>query len=263
MCPNCRAFITTDDKICPYCEVQVGPKAVDRRPAMDTGGMLSGPRFVTSILLLVNLGLFAATLLKTSQSLGFGLDPSGEALVAFGAKYNYAIVRGEWWRLITAGFLHGGILHILMNMWVLFDLGPAADASFGTNRFLVIYSVSNVTGFLASFYWSPVLSIGASAALCGLIGAMIALGTREKHTLAGAMRGMYIKWVVVLLVFGFLFPGVDNAAHVGGLIGGFGVGYVAGPPTYRESTESLWRVLAMVCLAVTAYAFVRMFLGLT
>jgi rhomboid protease GluP len=163
MCPNCRAFITTADKICPYCEVQVAAKAVDRRPSLDTGGFMSSTRFVTSVMLILNFGLFAATLLQSSQTLGrFSLDPTNDALIGLGGMFSPLVARGEWWRLITAGFLHGGVLHILMNSWVLFDLGPAVDSSFGTNRFLSIYFVSTITGFLASFYYGTPLSIGAS-----------------------------------------------------------------------------------------------------
>lgn len=261
MCPNCRAFITTDDKICPYCQVQLGPRIVDRRSPPDAMG-IPHYRFTTTVILLINTGLFAAMILRMSQ-VGFGdivMNFDSNTLILFGAKDTRYILAGQWWRLVTAGFLHGGLLHILMNSWVLFDLGPQAEASFGTNRFLTIYFVSNLTGYLASMYWSPFnISIGASAALCGLIGAMIALGTKERHSLAGALRGRYIQWVVILLIFGFVVQGIDNAAHVGGLIGGFGVAYVAGSPSLSESTESLWKVAAWTSLAITAYCFFRMF----
>jgi len=261
MCSNCRAFITTDDKVCPYCGVQVGPRAIDRQEAAAAmAGLVSADRFTTTILLIINTGLFVATLLYSSQGGGLTLDPSGQALVNFGGKYNPYIVQGQWWRLITAGFLHGGIFHILMNSWVLWDLGPNVEHAFGTNRFLVIYFVANIVGFAASMYWTQALSIGASAAISGLIGAMIALGTRERHTLAGAMRGQFIRWMVTILAIGFLIPGIDNAAHLGGVAGGFAVAYVAGIPTHTRSDEGLWRTLAWISIAITAYAFFQMFL---
>ena len=89
-----------------------------------------------------------------------------------------AIRHGHWWRLVTAGFLHGGLLHIFMNSWVLFSVGAQVEETYGTARFLVLYFVSNVLGSMPSTLFSPVLSIGASAALFGLIGAMIAAGMR-------------------------------------------------------------------------------------
>ena len=183
MCPNCRAFITTDDKVCPYCQAQVGERAIERRaPADVLGGLIPHQRFVTMLIMLVNTGMYVAMMLRTTQQGGSGFgDPSLQTLVDFGAKYApYIFGRGEWWRLITAAFLHGGLLHIGMNFWVLYDLGPQVNEAFGTPRFLSIYLVSSVTGFLASLYWSPAVSIGASAGLCGLIGAMIALGTRAR-----------------------------------------------------------------------------------
>src|SRR5260370_22940657 len=124
MCPNCRAFITTDDKVCPYCDAPVGPKAVDRRPS-DDGGLLSHSRFTTTVLLLINFGLYAACTLYAMKTSDGRLitDLDGRTLAMFGAKYGPLIYAGQWWRLITAGFLHGGIIHILMHSYVLFDLG--------------------------------------------------------------------------------------------------------------------------------------------
>ena len=263
MCPNCRAFITSDDKICPYCQAQVGERAIDRRAP--SGGLIPAERFVTMLILLINTGLYLATVLRTQQQGGSGFgDPSIQTLVDFGGKYApYIFYRGEWWRLITAGYLHGGLLHILMNSWVLFDLGPQVNQAYGTPRFLSIYFLSSVTGYLASLYWSPSVSIGASAALTGLIGAMIAFGTLERSALGAHLRRQYIQWVIYLLIFGLVIPNVDNAAHLGGLAGGFIVGYLAGTPGFSEAKENFWRLAAGLSLAATAWAFVEMFMHLT
>ena len=113
MCPNCRAFITSDDKICPYCQAQVGERVIDRRAPSDVlGGLIPHQRFVTMLILLINTGLYVATMLRTQQQGGSGFgDPSIQTLVDFGAKYApyIIVIAGEWWRLITAAFLHGGI----------------------------------------------------------------------------------------------------------------------------------------------------------
>ena len=266
MCPNCRAFITTDDKVCPYCQAQVGAPAIERRSPPDVlGGLIPHQRFVTMIILLINTGLYLAMMLRMTQqgASGFG-DPDLQTLVDFGAKYApYIIGRGEWWRLITAAFLHGGLLHIGMNSWVLFDLGPQVNEAFGTPRFLTIYFVSSITGYLASLYWSTSVSIGASAGLCGLIGAMIALGTRDGTAFGAALRRQYIQWMVYLLIFGLVISGVDNAAHIGGLAGGFVIAYLAGTPGFSESMENFWRLAAGVSLAATGWAFFEMFIHLT
>ncbi len=261
MCPNCRAFITTDDKICPYCQAEVAPRAIDRRSPPAIGGIIPHARFTTMMILLVNTGLFVAMMISQSQTsgTGVGLDFDRRTLEVFGGSFR----GGDWWRLITAGFLHGGVLHILMNSWVLFDLGPQVDEAFGTPRYLVLYLVASVTGFLASSYWTQALSVGASAGICGLIGAMIALHTRDGSAYASAMRRQYIQWVIYLLIFGFVVPNVDNAAHVGGLAGGFALAFVIGTPRHSEAVESFWKIAAGGTLALTAYAFLKMYMQLT
>jgi len=271
MCPNCRAFITTDDKVCPYCQFTVGPKAVDRRnPADALGGLIPHARFTTMLIMLINTGLYVAMVLHTRESpQGMSFDFNDpQILVDFGAKYGpLMVIRGEWWRLVTAGFLHGGILHILMNMWVLFDLGAQTEEMYGTSRYLGIYFVATVTGFLASFFWAPhVPSVGASAGICGLIGAMIALGVRDKSSWGTEIRRFYMRWVIYLLIFGLIGPlfgfAVDNAAHFGGLAGGFVVGYIAGTPGFSNATERVWQTIAGIALALTAFSFFKMFMAL-
>jgi rhomboid protease GluP len=265
MCPHCRAFITTGDKVCPYCNTVVGPRAVDRRDVGEmVGGFIPHARFVTTIILLVNFGLFAATVLYSmrqgNEGALMGLD--GRTLINFGAKLREAIAFGQWWRLITAGFLHGGILHLLMNSWVLFDLGALVEEMYGWPRMIVIYLIATVAGFYASAWWSPAISVGASAGIFGLIGAMIAVGVRSSTPMGAAIRGLYIRWAIYGLILGFL-PGlaVDNAAHIGGLAAGFGIGYLAGTPKLVETSvpERLWRVAAYLSLFITAIAFFNMY----
>ena len=138
------------------------------------------------------------------------------------------------------------------------------------SRYLVFYFLTNVGGYLASAWWSPnVPSIGASAAIFGLIGAMIALGVRDRSQYGALIRGMYIRWALIGLAFGILpalfgFSSLDNAAHLGGIATGFVIAYVAGTPRISNpSTEAVWRVAAGISLALTAFSFVKMFLWLT
>src|SRR5438046_4807248 len=104
MCPNCRAFITTNDKICPYCDAPVGARAVDRRsPADLLGGLIPHSQFTTVVLLLINAGFFLATMVFSSKmGWGDGMNMDNRVLYAFGAKYREAILVGGWWLLITA-----------------------------------------------------------------------------------------------------------------------------------------------------------------
>jgi rhomboid protease GluP len=177
-----------------------------------------------------------------------------------GAKFGPYIHAGQWWRLVTAGFLHGGILHLLMNSWVLFDLGAATEEAYGTSRFLVIYFLSTVTGFYASDLWHPgVPSVGSSAGIFGLLGAMIALGVRDKSSYGAALRAHYVQWGIYAILLSALFPQTDNAAHIGGVTGGFAIAYIAGTPRLTGSGERVWQFAGAAAVGLTAIAFALMF----
>lgn len=272
MCPNCRAFITTDDRVCPYCELQLGPRVIEQR-ADSFGGLASHRNFTTLLLMLVNGGLYIATVLyamRGGQGGGF-VDLDLNTLRDFGGKDGYDIfVMGQYWRLVTAGFLHGGLMHILMNMLGLFYVGVQVEEAYGTARYLVFYFLTTVCGFLASAWWAPnVLSIGASAGIFGLLGAMIALGVRDRSAYGAMIRSMYVRWAIYGLAFGILpsligISVMDNAAHLGGITSGFAVAYLAGTPRmHKPAIEMFWRVAAGIAIAITAFSFVEMFLWLT
>jgi len=254
MCPNCRAFITTSDRACPYCGQQVGPRAIDaRQPGAIMGGLIPQAHFTTILILVINFGLFIGTLFL-ERTLGVN-----GAIYALGDKWSPAIFQGhEYWRLLTAGFLHGGWLHILMNSWVLYDLGAQVEQVYGTPRFLVLYFVGTVGGFYMSAVVNPMVhSVGSSAGIMGLIGAMIAFGVANRSTVGTAIRNFYGRWVIYIIAFG-LIPGfsVDNWAHIGGLAAGFVIGYAAGTPVRSSAgREGVWRVLAALCVLLTVWSF--------
>ncbi len=265
MCPNCRAFITVKDRICPYCGVQLGPRAIDMRASQFAASFVPGANLTSIILLTINVAFFLAEVIVNYQftrgSLASGL--STQVLVLFGAKYGPFISAGQWWRLITAGFLHGGFIHIAMNSWALFILVTEAEQFYGTSRVIVAYIFSTFTGFLLSMLWAPrTPSIGASAACFGLFGIMLAMGLRQRaDPLAQAVRAHYGQWLVLGLVMSIL-PGIDMAAHIGGFAGGFFVGIVAGLPGLPNTPRELfWKVLAGLAVAITVYAFWQDFLS--
>lgn len=248
MCPNCRAFITTSDRTCPYCGQPVGQRAIDvRQPKDILGGLIPHAYFTTIVILLINFGMY------------IGQTQFGNGDLTFaGEKNAAAIFQGhQYWRLITAGFLHGNLLHILMNSWVLYDLGAQVEQLYGTSRFLVAYFVSTITGFLLSCVVNPLVpSLGASAGIMGLVGAMIAFGVVNRSSVGRAIRNAYIRYVVYMIAFGLIVRFVDNAAHIGGLAGGFAVGYVAGTPIRATAPrETIWRGLAIACVLLTVLSF--------
>jgi len=263
MCPHCRAFITIKDRVCPYCNEKVGPPAASRRdPSVLLGGFIPHARFNTILILTINFGLYLITTVYSMKAGGSAMDIDPQTLVDFGAKWSPAIAAGQWWRLVTAGFLHGGLLHILMNSWVLFDLGAQVEEIYGPSRMWVIYLVSSVCGFYVSALWNPrAPSIGASAALFGLIGAMIALGVRHRNPVGSAIRGMYIRWAIYGMLFSLL-PGIDMAAHIGGIAGGFGLAWLTGTPEREGSVkERIWRAASWLCILIAVVSFLEMYLA--
>lgn len=266
MCPNCRAFITIDDKVCPYCDVQLGSRAVDfRMPDNLLGGILPSTRFLTTLILIVNSGLYVATMV---HSLNAGnpsglTDIDGRTLVDFGAKFGPALAAGQWWRLVTAGFLHGGLMHIAFNTMSLLDLGANVEELYRTSRMTVIYLVSTAMGFLFSYFWSPMsISIGASAGIFGLLGAMLAWGQRWQRTSMGsAVKSHYSRWLVWGLIMSFM-PSIDLGAHLGGLAGGFAVGWIAGEPNHSRTADQIWDWASYLSAVILLYCFAQVLLGL-
>ena len=266
MCSNCRAFITVDDKVCPYCDFQLGARAIDLRvPDNLLGGLLPSTRFLTTIILILNSGIYAATILYSMNAGNpgalMGIDT--RTLVLFGAKYGPFVAAGQWWRLVTAGFLHGGLVHILFNSFSLLDVGSHVEELYGMSRMAVIYLVSTVTGFALSYWWSPVTSIGASAGVFGLLGAMLAWGVKWDRTAYGsAVKQQYSRWVVYGLVMSLIGP-IDMGAHVGGLAGGFAIGWIAGEPHKSRGADRVWdyAMYASVAIVLACFAKVAMLLG--
>lgn len=257
MCPHCRAFVDNKQKTCEYCGNPLPAPAarrLKREEKLRNRGMQSG--FTTMILLLINTALFAASWILTSRftgESGFLAGIDGKVLHMLGAKFSLSIQHhGEWWRLFTANFLHGGLLHLGFNSMSLFNLGPLAEGLFGTSRFLVLYLGSGFCGFVASMFWSDALSIGASASICGLIGAMYGFGRIHPNS---QLRSVALRWIIAIGVFGLLFPAIDNAAHLGGLAAGFGFAYVCGIPGQSMEKEAIWRGISIGISAVAAVAF--------
>ena len=263
MCPNCRAFIHANDRVCPYCEMQLAPSKRQLSEALSS--LVPGDTFVTSLILLLNVGLYLATVtasMKAGNSNALMGGPDGRTLLLFGAKYTDFIAMGQWWRLLTSGFLHGGLLHIFMNLYALMDLGATVEKLYGPRRLIVIYTAATMGGFLVSALWSRNLSVGASAGLFGLLGAMLALTMKHEGPGIQEMRASYVRYAIYGLAIGFL-PGlhIDNGAHVGGLAAGFVVGWQAGLPMHgRLWMEKVWSVLAWLSGGLTVAAFLRWYL---
>ncbi len=264
MCPNCRAFITIADRVCPYCNAQLGPRAIDMRASQLAASMMPRANLTSMIVLIVNCTLFLIEVVVGAQLshtsvLGNVWNVNTAVAIILGAKQGQLIAAGQWWRLITAGILHGGLIHLAMNSYALWILVSEVEQFYGTGRLVVAYVVSTYVGFLFSYLGSPMVpSLGASAAAFGLIGIMLAMTIRRRSDpLVQMVRAQYGQWLIFSLVLSF-YSRVDLAAHIGGLIAGFLIGLVAGLPGLpRSPRETLWKILATIAVLVVVYALIQ------
>lgn len=224
---------------CPECVAE--GRATVRTPLTPMGGQPVRKATVTQVLIGINLVVFVLELVA-------GLD----AVVGNWGMSPVAVsVGGEWWRLLTAAFLHGGFLHIAFNMYVLWVIGPQLETLFGHVRYLVLYLLAALGGSVASYAFGPVnsISVGASGAIFGLMAALIVAGR--------SMRADVTQIVILLainIVIGFIAPGVDWRAHLGGAVTG---AVVAAVMAYApRQSRVLWQTLG--CLAVAGVLVVSL-----
>jgi rhomboid protease GluP len=210
--------------------------------------------------------LWVVTLLMSGGAIGTGgilsaLSPSTAVLIMFGASGAYPIFGlGRWWTVLSAGWLHAGLLHVAMNMYWVWQMGPAITELFGPARTVIIYTAGGVAGFALSsfagaffpslpFLHTAGLTVGASAPLFGLIGALYHYG----RTGSGIVKQMAVSIMVQAALFGLLVPGIDNYAHLGGFAGGYLTSAFLNPMT-RERGDHM--IIAVVCLVATFLSIV-------
>ena len=170
---------------------------------------------MTKVIISLCVVMFAAMYL-----LGNGSN-DGLTLYLFGANLPEAVKAGEIYRLITCAFLHSGIIHLLFNMYALYVIGHQVETYIGKFKFTVIYLISAISGSLMSAIFTDAMSVGASGAIFGLLGSLLYFGYHYRLYLGDVLRSQIIPLIIANLALGFILPGVDNAAHIGGLIGGY------------------------------------------
>jgi membrane associated rhomboid family serine protease len=231
-CGRQLSGFTFGKKICPWCRqheaaqrgelAEDAPQPVIRQPWVRHH---ESTITLTHVIFGMNVAVFLGMALATQTIMDFPVPD----LVHWGANVGALTISGEWWRLLTNIFVHGGIIHIAFNMWCLWYLGELAEQLYGAWTYGCIYLICGIGASLTSAGWHPyVPSIGASGAIFGLAGALftaIKLGefSVPRAALSGTLRSLG-AFVVFNLVFGFAISGVDNAAHIGGLVTGVIVG---------------------------------------
>jgi rhomboid protease GluP len=264
VCPSCGSLVGVRDEKCYSCG-RSNPGLWGFAPLLRQFGSDFG---LVPIVVGACSVLYVLTLLMSGSELqivGGGMSilaPSGRALLTFGMSGAYPVfVEGAWWTLLSASWLHGNLLHIVFNMYWVRRLGPDAVELLGPARTVIVYTVSGATGFLlssaAGYIGIPLpllrgasFTMGASASILGLVGALWHYGRKGGSSLIRAEVGQLIVWFAIA---GILMPGTDNYAHAGGFLGGYAVSAVLNPFT-RERGDHL--IIAMGCLLATLLAIV-------
>lgn len=171
---------------------------------------------ITYILIAVNLVIYGLTAYLSGNI----VDSNTRVLIFLGAKVNELINAGEYYRLISCMFLHGGVVHVGVNMYSLYALGPFVEGIYGKLKFTVIYFFAGIVSSLFSYKFSTDISVGASGAIFGLLGAALVFAMKMKDRVRKDFIRNILSVIVVNLVIGFSIPNVDNFGHLGGLVGG-------------------------------------------
>jgi rhomboid protease GluP len=270
VCSSCGSLVGVNDDRCYSCGRR-NPGLWGYAPALRA--FTNSANFVDLIVFGCSI-LYLATLLLTvvfgGNVLGGGgllniLAPHWLIERAFGASGTFPVFAdGMWWTLLSAGWLHGSVLHILFNMMWVRQLGPVVGDIYGAARMVIIYTLAGIAGFLLSstaglyLAYAPLpfragtMTLGASAPIFGLLGALVHYGRRGGSSLVG---GQAMQYAIVLFVYGLIMPGggIDNYAHAGGFLGG----YLASmwlDPLKPERTDHF--VGALLCLVATALAII-------
>jgi rhomboid protease GluP len=230
LCPACGSLVGVNAKRCHECGTSLTFSLAAASRSLS--GVFAGPTPVTTALLVSNIFMFGVSWLAVTAEGGAGgmsilWSMGGYSTYRLGASNPYGIfVLHQWYRLIAAMFLHGGLLHIGFNMSALMQLGPALEELYGSARYLFLYVLTGAFGFLVSAGTGH-FSIGASGAILGIIGAMLAITSKRGGAYMRELRSRLISSVVLLFAIGF-FPGmrIDNTAHLGGMAAGFVLGKI-------------------------------------
>jgi rhomboid protease GluP len=256
LCPSCGRLTNAEAPVCLVCG--------RRNPGMWGFGALLGAlvrrwNFTNAVtaacvaLYVISLILDPLAALRPRGVLEV-FSPSADALWTLGAAGAIPWHYGRWWTLITAIYLHGGLLHILFNVLWIRQLGPAVEEIYGPARLVVIFTISGAAGFLVSNSLGVPFTIGASGSIFGLLGAIVAYGRKRGGVYGRMVLQQYGQWALILFIMGFFMAGVNNWAHAGGFAGGFLSGLGLSLAEYRDETP-FDKLLAAAAIVLTLAGF--------
>jgi rhomboid protease GluP len=254
LCPNCKRLISRSIESCPHCGLKkpgsIWKDNVFSRNTGDGEGVLR-------VILIANVVMFILSILIDIRPSAFSgspfsfLSPSNNSLLVLGSTGTIPLFQlNRWWSLISASYLHGSLLHIFFNMMALHQLGPLLIREYGSSRMVAIYSLAGIGGFLISSFAGVRFTIGASAAVCGLIGAALYYGKSRGGAYGNAVYSQIGGWAISIFIFGFVVPGINNWGHAGGMLTGAIVAFLLG---YRERSKDSFShtFISMSCIVVT------------
>lgn len=254
LCPNCRKLISVDEARCPYCGTSKPGSWMHNN---FIARLFNDPaRFIKGIIF-VNVGMFVLAILLSFQGLRLSmnpltfLSPDNRSLLLLGATGAVPIDNlHRWWSLLSANYLHGGILHILFNMMAFRQIAGLIVREYGLHRMFSIYTLGGIIGFWVSYMAQTQFTIGSSAAICSLIGAALYYGKSRGGVYGQAIYRQIGGWTLMIFLFGFTIPGIDNWGHGGGIAAGILLGLVFGYHERKKETR-LHQTLARVCVLST------------
>ena len=255
LCPNCRRLVSRSAPVCPACGLK-NPGSIWKDNIFTRSA--GGEDGILRIILVANIAMFLLSVaidlrptVFSSSPFNF-LSPSNNSLLVLGSTGTIPLFQlNRWWSLISASYLHGSLLHIAFNMIALHQLGPLILREYGTSRMVAIYTLSGLGGYIISALFGVRFTIGASAAVCGLIGAALYYGKSRGGAYGKAIYSQIGGWAVGIFIFGFMVPGINNWGHAGGMLSGALAGYILG---YQErSRENMGhKFLSMACIVCTS-----------
>lgn len=255
LCPNCRRLVSVDEPRCPHCGT-ARPGAWWKNNAL-TRALYDQSGLVRAVIAL-NIGMYLLSLMINSRLPALTmnpfalLSPENRSLLFLGATGSIPIERfGRVWTVVSAMYLHGGLLHILFNMIAFSQLAPRVIREFGAFRSLAIYTIGGALGYVISYRVGVTFTIGASGAICALIGALLYYGKSRGGIYGQALFRHVGGWAVGILIFGLLVPGINNWAHGGGFVAGIALAYLLGYQERRRES-GLDRLLGVASGVATA-----------
>ncbi|HSO08941.1 MAG TPA: rhomboid family intramembrane serine protease [Desulfoprunum sp.] len=259
LCPNCRTLVSRSAPVCPSCGMK-NPGSIWKDNIFTRGA--SGEDGILRTILIANIAMFVLSVVIDLRPAALSaspfnfLSPSSQSLLVLGSTGTIPLLQlHRWWSLIAASYLHGSLLHIVFNMIALHQLGPLIIREYGTNRMVAIYTLSGIGGYLISAIFGVRFTIGASAAICGLIGAALYYGKSRGGAYGNAIYSQIGGWALGIFIFGFLVPGINNFGHAGGMLSGALAGYILG---YRDRSQDKagHKVLSMACIVGTVIVLI-------